>query len=217
MSSHPQEDLEYLLSQKAEHEPRAVDSIPAEEKAKPSRSESGCDLPDFIRMTGELVDKTIKKKYKVNFMPDEGARPVVDSSLDLTEPMICFSVSSREPKMENKPRLREELKENSKDLRSDRFVSIYGQKFQCVVQFDIYASEYTTANAVMSAFEGMMLNYASFFKKNGVVELYFQKHFTDRNYDLFRNRVSVRSLRYYVEVERITPVFDGEIFDIEIH
>ena len=213
--NHPDENLEYLLAEKQSHEPHAVDCI-AEPVIAPLQADRSCDLPQFIELINTVIERTIKKSLNVDFVPDEGARPIVDATEDLTRPRICFSVINREPKLEKKPRLREERIETSGDTGSDRFISIWGQKFQCTLQFDIYASEYTTANKVMLAFEGLMSAYTSFFKKNGVVELLFQRHYTDHNYKIFRNQISVRSLCYYVEVERLTPIYEGEIFDIEI-
>ena len=207
------DDLEYLLRREAEGAPRIVDRIEDKKPQPPMRSTKGCDLYDFMGMVGEIVEKTLKKQYNVEFTLDEGAMPVLDASDDLTHPRICFSVIMREPKGEKKPRIRDEFWEQS-ESGSKRFVTVWGQKFKCEIQFDVYASEYTTANAVMIAFESLMSNYTAHFKQNGLAELFFQKHFTDRNYSVFRNKISVRSLIYYAEVERLTPVFDGEILDI---
>ena len=213
MTTERVDDLEVLLQNEIDSAPAIVDKIEAPPAKAPLRSDGGCDLTDFITMVAEIVEKTLKKTYNVEFVPDEGAIPVVDASEDLTSPKICFSVVLREPKKENKPRVRDEFWENTVD-GSKRYVTIWGQKFRCEIQFDIYASEYTTANAVMIAFESMMANYTAYFKQKGLAELYFLKHFTDKNYSVFRNKISVRNLCYYAEVERLTPVFDGEILDI---
>ena len=59
----------------------------------------------------------------------------------------------------------------------------------------------------MNDFESLIFNYTAFFKKNGVAEILFEKHFTDRNLDPFRQNLSIRSLQYYVEIERLFTEF----------
>ena len=75
------------------------------------------------------------------------------------------------------------------------------------MQFHIIASDYRQANKVMNDFESLIFNYTAFFKKNGVAEILFEKHFTDRNLDPFRQNLSIRSLQYYVEIERLFTEF----------
>ena len=68
----------------------------------------------------------------------------------------------------------------------------------------------------MNDFEDLIFNYTPYFKKNGVAEILFEKHFTDKNLDLFRQTLSVRSLQYYLEIEKLTAVFETDIEEITI-
>ena len=68
----------------------------------------------------------------------------------------------------------------------------------------------------MNTFEELIYAYTHYFKKNGVAEVLFEKHLTDKNFDVFRQRMSVRNLQYYVEVEKLYTVFDSEFKEIQI-
>ena len=211
------EDLERLLAARTDNEPRAVDKIP-DRPVKKLQADKNIDIVQFVSLIHAIVEKTLKKQYGAEFVLDEGMSPIVNPDEDLTKPRITYQVIERVPKGELKPRLRQEnLIEQSGDSRSNRFVNVYGQRFKCLIQFDVFSSEYTTADAVMCAFEDLMFSYAHYFKQNGVAEMYFQKQFTDRTYDVLRQKTSVRSLQYCVEVEKLTQVFEGEITEIEIH
>lgn len=178
---------------------------------KPLKADKSASLYDFIKMVSKVVALALKDKG-VEFVPDEGKRLVIDPQVPLEHPYITYKVVDRSPKGELKPRERETLivenTDNETDARKGR---VYGQKFKCIVQFNIIASEYSEADEVMNTFEDLMMSYAHYFKKNGVAELLFEKHFTDENFDIFRQTVSVRSLQYYVEVEKLTVMFDQEI------
>lgn len=179
------------------------------------KANKNASLQDFIEMVAMLVSKTMKKR-NVIFKPDEGARPIVDPSKTLENPYIFFEVIERKPKMERKPRERESIVETTSDKGSNRQGRIWGQKFSAIVQFNFLACDYSTVNAVMNDFESLIFSYTPYFKKNGVAEILFEKHFTDKNLDMFRQTLSARSLQYYLEIEKLIAVFESEIEDISI-
>src|SRR5690606_7866362 len=142
-----------------------------------------------IEMVNKVVTMALRKK-NVEFIPDEGNRMILDTSEKIEHPYITYSIISRVPKDEIKPREREHLlRENTHRDEEGRQGRIYGQKFKCIVQFNIIASEYSEADEVMNTFEDLILSYTHYFKKNGVAELLFEKHFTDENFDIYRQSV----------------------------
>lgn len=201
-------DLETLLRQN-----ERIDSPDsAEDIDKPQKADKNATLDDFIAMVNKIVTKTMRD---VTFKQDEGTRITVDPELKLDKPCITHEVVDRTPLLEIKPRERESFTElDDKGNPTGRFGTVYGQIHKCVIQFNIFAAEYSTANAVMNDFESRMFSYTHFFKKNGVRELYFKRHFTDYNYNIFRQSLSVRNLTYYVELEKLNVVYDGEILDV---
>lgn len=167
-----------------------------------TKANKGATLYDLIEMISMLVTKSMKKD-NVTFYPDEGGRPINDISVAIEHPMIYYKIISREPKDELKPRSREDIVEiTDKDSGEKRMGRIWGARQKCVVQFDILACDYKQADKTMNDFEDLIFNYTGYLKENGVAEIIFKKHFTDTNYDIFRQSISVRSLQYYVEIEK---------------
>lgn len=200
--------LDALLQQREDAYNRVLPKSYETEKPSypPTTAVKSATLDSFMEMIGMLVAKTMKKT-KAEFVPDEGARIEVDMAVPIDHPRIYYEVISRKPKSELKPRPREEIHEMTADDGSRRQGRVWGQKFECHVQFHIAASDYKQANKVMNDFESLIFNYTAFFKKNGVAEILFEKHFTDRNLDPFRQSLSIRSLQYYVEIERLFTEF----------
>lgn len=210
-------DLERLLQDKVDNDNNILplNYVPKNANQTPQKANKSASLQDFIEMVAILVSKTMKKR-NVIFKPDEGARLVVDPSKSLENPYIFYEVIERKPKLELKPREREAIVEASNDKRSNRQGRIWGQKFSVIVQFNFLACDYSTVNAVMNDFESLIFSYTPYFKRNGVAEILFQKHFTDKNLDIFRQPLSARSLQYYLEIEKLTAVFESEIEEITI-
>lgn len=166
-----------------------------------------------------MVDKVISLTMKdlgVKFIPDEGKIVYLSNELKLDNPMITYKLISRKPKGEIKPRFREHFKEDGDEV-TGRIGEIYGQKFQCHLQFNIFASVYEVAEQVMERFEDVMITYAGFFKKNGVGEIMFDQQYTDESYENMRQTLSIRNLTYYLEVEKQTVIMREKIQSIETY
>lgn len=210
--------LETVLNQKIINEKIAnKDDIIIARKSKnmnKQTADKNASLHDLILMVGKLVKKTMKEQ-NVIFEEDEGSRPIIDTSAIIEEPHIYYQVISRTPE-ELKQRQRDTFKEETID-KSFRFGSIYGQRFNCVLQFDIMApkSVNKSADEVMNNFEEILLKYTHYLKKNGIAEFYFKEQLTDHNLDTFRQVFSVRSIQYFTKIEKLTKVYDGEIFGID--
>jgi len=179
-----------------------------------SRAEKGASMNDFFELVKKMVLRGLKK-YKVEIVPNDGPRRVLDPAEKIDHPIIYYKVVSRVPRDKNyKPRFREDIYDKNPDGSELRQGAIYGQFFDCEIQFDIIASDYSTADTVMNAFEDAMQKYAGFFKRNGVSEVLFAKQFTDENLDIYRQKMSVRSLVYDVAIERIRLAYDTTIMEI---
>ena len=166
-------------------------------KIDKQQADKNCDLDDLFAMINKLVVKALKKD-NVEFNPDEGARFVVDQQVPINHPIIQFDVISYEPKLELKPRVINQFIEESDDKndRWKRHGQVWSQRFKCVIQFNIIGSDYITANKVMRDFEELMFRYSGYFKQQGVAEIVFKSRFSDKNYDYYRQNLSVRSLEF---------------------
>ena len=179
--------------------------------AERHKAKCGASLTDLVRMIAELVSKGMKESG-ATLNPDEGARIRIDQEKKISNPVILYRVISSSPKGEMKPRVREDIMERTDDENSRRPGRIFGQRFECTVQFDIMAPDYLGADKAMEEFENLVFNYTSYLKDNGIAEIMLKRHFTDSNTDIYRQSLSVRSLQYYVEIEKLFVKFGG-VFD----
>lgn len=184
------------------------------EDKKILKAEKNASLFDLVKMIEKLVKLTMND-LKVEFVPDEDKVPVKTPEINIDHPYITYKIIERVPKNEFKPRVREHIEEKSHDKNEARFGQIYGQKFASIIQFDIFASVYATAEEVMERFEELLFIYAGYLKKNGISEIYFKQQHTDSSYDIYRQQISIRSIRYYVETEKVIVVFRDKIQEIE--
>lgn len=210
------DDLERLLKMK-QGELKVVDAdyVPAFfQHSSPDRlvAEKNASFDDFIEMLADIISKTMKKD-NVEFKPDEGIRLRVDQSEDIDHPYIFFKLVSCDPMMEIKPRIREMGVKGMEgpNVKSSRTAEISGQWFHVRVQFDIFAKGYKEATKVMNIFEDVVYTYTAHFMRKGVKGIRFVRRLTDSNYDEYRQKCSVRSFQYDVDVEKLFSRFDTEI------
>jgi hypothetical protein len=69
----------------------------------------------------------------------------------------------------------------------------------------------------METFEELMLSYTGYFMEQGVRQVYFKEQIKDTDYNNFRDTLSVRNLRYYVEIEKLMVIFNRRISDSIIY
>lgn len=209
------DSFENLLRQKEDaiRIVRREEELGVQAKKEYQKADRGCTLADFFLMVKKVVVKGLKK-FDVQFIPDDGAQKTLSDKND--KPLIFYTLISRVPRAtDRKPRYRQAIQDMNPDGSVVRRGTINAQLFDCDIQFNVVASDYTLADAVMDAFEDAMLKYSGFFKRNGVSEMYFQKQYTDSNMEIYRQKLSVRSLVYRVTLERIRTSFDTTIAKID--
>lgn len=180
-----------------------------------STAAKNATVEDFISMVTKLSNKALKS-LNVEFYPDEGAT-IADPEKKLEKTAILYRVIERKPKNELKMRHSENIEEVvDEKSNKKRLGQIWSQRQDCIIQFDIIASDYATANKVMNSFEDMIFQYSGYFKKNGIAEIYFKKYFTDTSIDRYRQYLSVRSIQYFVEREKQTTIFNSTLEEIVV-
>lgn len=187
--------------------------LPSNPKPVKQKAEKGCTLFECISMIATLVELAMPG---VRFEPDEGKVMSLDAMQNFDKPVITYSVVQRETKSEIKPRLRELIEEADVNNGEKRVGEVWGQKFKCLIQFNVFASVYKEAEQVMEKFEETIIQHAGFLKRNGVAEIFFNRHLTDSHFDTMRETLSIRNLEYYVEIEKLTVMFKEKINQIEI-
>lgn len=180
-----------------------------------STATKNATVEDFISMVTKLSNKALKS-LNVEFYPDEGAT-IADPEKKLEKTAILYRIIERKPKNELKMRHSENIEEVvDEKSNKKRLGQIWSQRQDCIIQFDIIASDYATANKVMNSFEDMIFQYSGYFKKNGIAEIYFKKYFTDTSIDRYRQYLSVRSIQYFVEIEKQTTIFNSTLEEIVV-
>lgn len=203
------------INQYAKKKIEDMSNINTEEKFKRYTSDKSATLSDFISMLQKLTTNTIGQKHKVEFYPEEGRVPVEYFSEQLNSSIITYELISREPMKELKYRYRESIIERDEHGNIQRQGEVYGQKQKLNIQFNFFAGTVEEVESIMTQFEDNMFIYKGYFKKNGVGELIFKEQLTDKSLDSFRQTTSVRSLIYYVELEKLIEKFDEDIIAID--
>ena len=132
--------------------------------------------------------------------------PEYPKERNLEAPFIAYRILGREPSKaipSLKPRWREEIPDPE---RPDYPIIIVGQNFDVLIQFDIFALTAKDANDIAAKFEDFMLTYTGLFKSEGIQEILFERQLEDDYDPRWREDYYVRSLVYYVRIEKITPV-----------
>lgn len=179
------------------------------------RANKNCNLSDCIRMIGMIVDYDLKD-YKVEFTSNEYQIRIKDPEIAVNHPYISYKVISRKPSNEYKPIIREEVNEYD-EYNRQRAGAIFGQTFDCIVQFNIFATESIVADTIMNKFEELILNYTGYLKQEGVAEIYFKEQVTDSDYNNFRETLSVKNLRYYVKIDILRVILNRRMDYIDIY
>ena len=204
-----------FLAQKRNLNYNVVDSIEKKPVARLT-SEKNASIDDFILMLSKVCKK-VMKKMNVELVPDEGGRPRIDQKEPVDHPFIYFKILHCEPVKELKPRIRQDcvdlkIEDEEEELLQPR--EIWGQQFSYSIQFDIFAGGYKDVTEVMKIFEDTVFTYTAYFKREGVKDLRFVRRVTDSNLDIYRQKCSVRSLQYNVDIEKLFTRFETTIGDI---
>ena len=109
---------------------------------------------------------------------------------------------------------REEIVEQCDVSGEERRGTIYGQKYTCEVQFNIFASEYKIANEVMKMFEDMLFTFTGYMKEKGISNILFKQQFTDTDFNIYRKSMSVRNLRYHIETENLLVILSDTVSQV---
>ena len=182
------------------------------------RAEQSISFDEFIELLVKLVEKALYED-QVKMSPDEGAT-INDRDKPINNPYIFFKIISGKTINSVKPRLMENTirrapghpeyrpdnKYPVKENIEEEGVEVYRHAFEYILQFDIFASSYATANKVLKDFEELMYDYTGYVKSRGVNELLYDQRLTDESNVQYREKYSVRSVRYILRIDKIFVV-----------
>lgn len=177
------------------------------------KANESATFDDFIEMVSKLVCLTMDED-NVEFLPDENQHVIINPEFKTEKTYITYRLLSRTPEREIKPMVREEIIEPGLKEDEQRTGTIYGQRYDCTVQFNIFASEYKAANKVMKNFEEMIFSFTGYMMSKGVQQILFKGQHTDSDFDAYRKTMSVRTLKYEIKIEDLMVVFKEKIESI---
>lgn len=177
------------------------------------RAKKSISFDEFIETLTKLVEKAFVEDG-VKMSPDEGAM-IKDREQQINHPYIFFKIVSAFPQKNLKPHLVEE-KIRKPETKDDMYpvrdnveeeaIETWRHPFEYTIQFDIFAADYRTANRVLNEFESLMIDYTGYLKENGVRELLYKDRLTDDTMVEFRERYSIRTVRYTLLIDKMNVV-----------
>ena len=141
---------------------------------------------------------------------------------------ITFQITRREPaSLRDKPfNPAKELKPRFMDYTNtgeSQAIEIRKQRFDNLIQLDCWTRSNKEADEMMEWLEEFLVQYASYFKDMGIVEMYYFRggRFTwgtteEEAIDRWRNPFKVRSVSWYVRTERLWTIDHNEIEEVRI-
>jgi hypothetical protein len=88
-------------------------------------------------------------------------------------------------------------------MSSTHTLTVYGQWFDNIIQYDCWSVDNQEANALVSWFEDFMDLYTKVLKQNGVNEVLYWQRSQDGTIDRWRSDIDNRSIQYYFRTEKL--------------
>jgi len=177
---------------------------------------------DKVRYVPAYPDEIIALRGDI---PSE-LKPTIDNPTTEFVDTITYKVVRREPahfgsggpftptNKESKPRLRDPFIK-SNEVEGESF-EVWGQRFDNLVQFDIWTKSNFEADALADCFETFLLLQTGPLKKAGVAEMKYWARRPDEFIAQWRTPLNVRSIVWYFMTERLFLVKNGVIQTITV-
>jgi len=165
----------------------------------------------------------LQDKNMVNFVSDY-SKEYKDKIANTWVDTISFFVKRKEPgtigkhpfdpPTEIKPRVRECRVDPD---YPDHHISILGQWFDVLLQFDCWAKTNNRADDLIAWFEEFVFKYTWVWKKNGVNEILYWMRIKDEQVSKWRNDLAARSILYYFRTETITTIRENDFQQLDLY
>ena len=144
------------------------------------------------------------------------------TSIPPIHPTITWSLSAVEPGGRGKPfdslkEYKPMLRESTKDPFVPGYtVEIYGQWFDNIVQFDAWSNGFRTSERLISWLEQLLKLYTGYLRQCGVSNLFFWKRLSEKQNNVWRQDLPVKSTQFYFRTEELEAVYSRDILKIDI-
>ena len=164
---------------------------------------------------GQLLNSNLYDDRNIgDSLVDKQFNPTITYSLKLKEPGTSGQGGPFGDKREYRPRIRTPKGYTISNDAGDRSAIEYGQKFDCLVQFDVWAETHTDAEELADWFEDFMVKYAGVFEKNGMDRVLFWQRLRDSTKEAWRDNIVSRSLIYFIRYDQTSYVDLGVIEEV---
>lgn len=173
---------------------------------------------DDIDQLGELIRKILNAAWGGDWGDISPDLKRGENAENIPLPQITFDINSREV-AENtpvKPKLTDTIIEIVNGEKTGDSFNIYRQWFDCIVEFNFWGRNTLEARQLMNKFETLIGAYSGYIKKQGVAEILFLKEVTPKQSVKYVEGIPMRSLMYYVRLERIQSVRLSTLEKIDI-
>lgn len=173
---------------------------------------------DDIDQLGELIRKVLNAAWGGDWGDISPELKVDETYKDILLPQITFDINSREVAdgTSVKPKLTDTISEIVNGKKTGDGFNIYRQWFDCIVEFNFWGRNTLEARQLMNRFEGLMGAYSGYLKKQGISEIFFLKEIAPKQSMKYIEGIPMRSLMYYVRLERIQSVRVSMLQKIDI-
>jgi hypothetical protein len=173
---------------------------------------------DSIEQVGEVIKKMLNAAWGIgwgDFTPEFAYGEDPDN---VVFPQITFDINNRDitDNKSKKPTLTDTVKEVVNGVYTGDSFNIYRQWFDNIVEFNFYAKTNLEARRIMSRFETLMTAYCGFLKRQGISEILFLREVPPKMSMNYIEGIPMRSIMYYVKLERIQVVRNSTIKRIDV-
>lgn len=178
-------------------------------------AEGNAQVRDFFTIVGDIC-KSAMEDMNVEYMPYEVANVIYKSDSDnrLEHPVITYRVLDRRHSDDSsyKPMVTSDIADND----NKRTITRSTERFDSTVQFTFMSTNYEEAYDVMDMFEEIMINYAGFIRKKGILVYYFLNQNGDISESPFRETLIVFTLNYKVKTEKNRVITKESIKSVNV-
>lgn len=147
--------------------------------------------------------------------------PKAQNPKNINFPRITFQLKEQKPGIvgnnktrERKPRVRGQYKKTKKETGETFYVDEYGQRFDALIQFSVFAESNLEAIRLSEDFMNFIFKYEGILQKHGVQNIWFDSE--KEGEDAPSDSIYTREINYIVVFEKIYPTIKNEIKEINV-
>ncbi len=173
------------------------------------KMDSGADLNKLTTMIHSFLALAWEEEWKDKFGPE------YPKDQEIAAPFIAYKIKSREPTKAHGIKNRFVGRVPAQN-ETGHEVDLLSKHFDCEIQFDIFHQTAREANQLLDDFEDFLTQYTGEIKRGGIQEFIFLRQLEDDHDFRWRENYYVRSLVYFVRIQKITPIPLYTLNQIEI-